>query len=214
MSFWSKLAKGLAIGGAGLGTALSFGAAAPALGAALGGLGIGGATGGALASGLGAASAGLGALSGAQANNRGEKFGGQLDLERLLMERDQQFQNQQIARQQEGRAGASDAWRKLLSASHALSPGSRPHLSPYSVTPRAITNEEARGGGSLIEEVLKRLEGGNPLPQVTQRPMNVDPKLLDAGMLEKLSGIASPALGIWSQLAKRGTAAKGPVLNV
>src|SRR5688572_27604811 len=102
MGFWSKLGKGLAIGGAGLGTALSFGAAAPALGAALGGLGLSGAAGTGLASGLGALGAGLGAIGQGEATNRGEKFGGQLDLERLLMDRDDQFQRQQIAREQEG----------------------------------------------------------------------------------------------------------------
>jgi hypothetical protein len=42
MSFWSKLGKGMALGGAGLGTLASFGAGAPILGAVAGGLGVAG----------------------------------------------------------------------------------------------------------------------------------------------------------------------------
>lgn len=57
MGFWSKLGKGLAIGGAGLGTALSFGAGAPVLGATLGAAGgLGGKISGALSSAGGALS--------------------------------------------------------------------------------------------------------------------------------------------------------------
>jgi hypothetical protein len=200
MSFWSKLGKGLAIGGAGLGTALSFGAAAPALAGVLGSVGLAGSTGAGVASGLGALGAGLGAASQGSANNRGEKFSGQLDLEKLLMERDAQFQNQQVQREQEGRAGTSDAWRKLLSTSHLLSPGSRPHLSPYSVPSRGVTGEEAQGAGDLMEQVLARLHAGNPIAAPQQRPLNVDPTLLDAGGFEKFAGIASPALGLLSKL--------------
>lgn len=58
MGFWSKLGKGLAIGGAGLGTALSFGAGAPLLGGAIG---AAGGLGGKIAGGLEKAG---GALSG------------------------------------------------------------------------------------------------------------------------------------------------------
>ena len=184
MSIWSTLGKiGLGIGGV---------AAAPFTGGAS-----------LLPTILGAAGAGLGAISSAKASNRGEKFGGQLGLEQLLMQRDQQFQNQSIAREQEGRTGASDAWKKLLSASHALSPGSRPHLSPYSVPSRGITGEEARGAGSLIDSSLGRLEGGNPIAPVTQRPLSVDPSLLDPGMLEKILGYAAPGLTTWSSLLKK-----------
>lgn len=151
---------------------------------------------------LGAGGAALGAAGQASAQNRGEKFGGQIDLERLLMERESQSQGLRINREQEGRASASDAFRKLLGASRLLSPGTRPQLSPYSQKPRAITAEEQRGASSLIEEVLKRLEGGNPIPQVTDRPMSVDPNLLNAGGFEKFAGIASPILAGLSQYKK------------
>ncbi len=181
MGLWGTLGKiGMAVGGA---------AAAPFTGGAS-----------LLPTILGAGGAALGAISQSQAQNRGEKFGGQIDLERLLMERERNHQTMQINREQEGRASSSDAMRKLLGATHLLSPGSRPQLSPYSVTPRAVTTQEMRGSGALIDEVLKRLEGGNPIPQVTQRPLGVDPNLLNAGLLEKITGVASPALGIASRI--------------
>jgi hypothetical protein len=62
MSFWSKLGKGLAIGGAGLGTVLTAGAASPALLGALGMGGLSAGTAGALGAGLGAAGSIAGSL--------------------------------------------------------------------------------------------------------------------------------------------------------
>lgn len=86
MSFMSKLAKGLAIGGAGLGTALSFGAASPVLAGTLGGLGLGGATGGAVAGGLSAAGSALG--------NLGRTAGAAAQGSADTRERDAQINNQ------------------------------------------------------------------------------------------------------------------------
>jgi hypothetical protein len=154
--------------------------------------------------GIGAGGAALGAAGQASATNRGEKFGGQLELERLLMDRDRQFQDQQISREQEGRAGSSDAWRKMLSAEHLLSPGARPQLSKYSIAPRQSTDTERQGASALSAEVMARLMGGNPIAAPIRRAPAVDPKLLNAGGFETFAGIASPALTIWSQLAGLG----------
>lgn len=183
MSFWSNIAKGLGIAGAGIATGLTGGAAAPLLPLA-----------------LGAGGAALGAFSQGQATNRGEKFGGQLELEQLLMDRDRQLFDQRVARETEGRTGQSDAWRKLLAGSRTLSPGTRPQLSPYSKAPRGITAQEQTGADALVQEALARLQGGNPIPAVTQRPVNVDPKLLDAGLWENIAGAAGPGLAFWSML--------------
>lgn len=144
---------------------------------------------------LGAAGAGLGAISQAQASNRGEKFGGQMDLERLLMERDQQFFNNTLAREQDGRAGQSDAFRKLLAASHVSNPGPRPQLSPYSIAPRQASEAELSGADALTQQVLARLQGGNPIAAPQMRPTSVDPKLLNPGLFERIAGYASPVLG-------------------
>ncbi len=155
----------------------------------------------------GVAGAGLGAISSAKANNRGEKFGGQLDIEQLLMQRDQQYQQQQIAREQEGRAGQSDAWRKLLSAQHTISPAAHTSLSPYSVAPRAPTGAETSGADALTQQVLARLQGGNPISPVTQRTPQIDPKLLNAGAGENITGWLSallPAAGMMASRKKPG----------
>lgn len=145
-----------------------------------------------------AISAGLGAISHGQANNRGEKFAGQLDLQQLLMQRDQQnFQNS-IAREQEGRTGASDAWRKLLSAQHTLSPAAMPNITPYAAAQRMPTDAERAGADALTQEVLKRLQGGNPIGPFQQSPMTVDPKLLNPGLFERIAGYAAPALNGFS----------------
>lgn len=148
---------------------------------------------------LGSIGAATGAASQAQASNRGTQFGGQLDLMKLLMDRDQQYQDMQIAREKEGRAGSGDAFRQLMAAQRVLSPRQGPSISGYT---RAQPTDAARqGADALTREVMARLEGGNPLAQVTNRPVTnndagfrVDPNLLKAGKMESLLGLLSPAL--------------------
>jgi hypothetical protein len=149
----------------------------------------------------GAGGAALGAISETQANNRGTQFGGQMDLERLLMDRDESTMRQTIAREQEGREGGSDAWRKLMAAQNTLSPSTRPSLSPYSVAPRTATDPERQGAEAMSAEVLARLQGGNPLAPVERRPMSIDPNLLRPGGVEQATGWLSPVL---SFIGRRG----------
>lgn len=170
-------------------------------------LGIGGVAGapftGGLSLALGAAGSGLGAAAQGRASNRGEKFGGQMDLERLLLQRELANQQMRIGREAEGRAGASDAWRKLLAAQYTANPGARPQLAgKYSVAPRQATGLELEGADALTQEVMARLRGGNPIPQVQERPLEVDRRLLDAGKFEKFAGIASPLLTSWGHFLK------------
>lgn len=177
MGFWGGLGKVL-------------GAVAPIAAAPF----TGGASLAALPGILGAAGQGLGALSQGQAQNRGAQFEGQLALEKLLMERDQQGFSNAIAREQEGRAGSTDAFRKLLAAQRVSNPGARPQLSPYSVAPRQATGAELQGADALTQEVLARLTGGNPIPQFSAHQNVVDPKLLKAGFWEKLAGYGGAGL--------------------
>lgn len=186
MGFWSGLLKGL--GAAGAAAAVPF---------------SGGASLTALPSILGIAGAGLAGASQGAASNRGNKFEGQLGLQSLLMQRDQQnFQNS-IAREQEGRAGATDAWRKLLSAQHTLSPAAMPNITPYAAAQRMPTDAERTGADALTAEVLKRLQGGNPIAPFQQSPNGVDPSLLDPGLFERIAGYASPVLTGLSALQQR-----------
>jgi hypothetical protein len=141
---------------------------------------------------LGGAGAALGGNSAQAANNRGAKFDGQIDMERLINERNQQYFNQQIAREQEGRIGRNDAWRSLLSAQRTLNPSARPSLSPYSVAPRQATGAERLGADAISQEVMQRLQGGNPIAAPQQSPLSVDPRLLDAGGMEKAGNWLSP----------------------
>jgi hypothetical protein len=182
MGFLSGLGKVMGIAGAGLAAPFTGGGSLAALGPI-----------------LGAAGAGLGAVSQSKANNRGEQFGGQLDLEKLLMERDKQYQDMTISREQEGRAGQTDAYHKLLSAQHVLNPAPMTHLSPYSAAPRTATDAERTGADALTQQVLARLQGGNPIAPVAPRTPNIDPKLLQAGGGEQMSGWLAallPSLGM------------------
>lgn len=169
------------------------------LGKVVGGLtGIGGGGGidyGKLADVISGGGAALGAYGQGQATNRDARFSGQMDMEQLLMQRDRDYFNQMIAREQEGRASGTDAWRKLMAAQRTLSPGPRPQLSPYSVAPRQITDAERQGADAMTAEVMARLTGGNQIAMPTQRPMSVDPRLLEPGKLESTAGWLSPVLG-------------------
>lgn len=207
MGIWSTIGKGLGIAGSVLGAPFT-----------------GGGSLGAIPAILGAGGSAIGAASNAAANNRGEKYAGQLDLERLLMERemaqaglqgqsDRDFFDQSIAREQEGRAGSADAFRKLMSAQRVLSPGAKPQLAgQYSIAPRQATGMERQGADALSAEVMARLQGGNPIAAPTRRPVNigmpnVDESLLNAGGLEKAGSILGPILAFLGR-SKTGVAGR------
>jgi hypothetical protein len=165
MGFWGALGKGLGIAGGALAAPFTGGASLiPTI--------------------MGAAGAGLGAISEGKAKNRGEKFGGQLDLERALLERE-------MGNMRSG----GDAWRRLQAAQRTKSPGARPQLSPYSVAPRQATGAELSGADAMTREVMARLQRG---PMEAQ----VDPDLLDSGWFERIAGYASPVLGPYSRLGQ------------
>jgi hypothetical protein len=50
------------------------------------------------------------------------------------------------------------------------------------------SDTEKAGAQAMLSEVMKRLEGGNPIPEVTERPMSVDPRLLDPSKGESILG--------------------------
>lgn len=114
--------------------------------------------------------------------------------------RDKNFWDQQVQRESEGRASGTDAWNKLLATQHTLSPGPRPQLSPYSVKPREATDTERSGAQALSAEVMRRLEGGNPLPMPTRRAdispdVGMDMDLASAGGVEQTLGWLAPIFG-------------------
>lgn len=159
---------------------------------------------------LGAGGAALGAIGQGRAQNRGEQFGGQMDLAQLLMSRDvnqahlegqadRDFFSQNLQREQEGREGRKDAFSGLMRASRVLNPGAKPQLSPYSVKPREFSDMERQGADAMSAEVMARLQGGNPIAAPTRRGVNiaapnVDPRLLEPGMMEKILEWLGPSM--------------------
>lgn len=216
MGFWSTLGK--------IGGAAAAGIAAPM---------TGGASLMSLPTILGGAGAALSAGSAQSANNRGNQYAGQMDLAQLLMARDlarlglernadNDYLDNQIAREQEGRAGRQDAWKALLSAQHTMSPGAKPQLSPYSVAPRQATDMERQGADAMSQEVMARLTGGNPIAAVTRQnvafnydPMTtIDPRLLKAGKMETAGNWLGPILSYLGQSDRDGQPqASTPPLN-
>ena len=159
---------------------------------------------------IGGVGSALGGASQAQASNRGSKLAAQMALAQMMMLRDSTYWDQlmdkekfgfssQLQREQEGRAGREDAWRKLQSAQRVLSPEARPMLSPYSRPARQATAPERQGAEALSAEVMARLQGGNPialpnLPTPEKTPVNIDEGLMDAGLSEQTMGWLAPIL--------------------
>lgn len=135
----------------------------------------------------------LGANSQASANNRGAQLAAGMDLERLLLDRDDTYFNQRIRREQEGRAGSSDAWRKLVSTDYAMNRPAQPNITPYAAPQRSLAGLQP-GAQALQAEAMQRLKGGNPIAPVTERPLAVDPNLMKPGALESITGYVSPWL--------------------
>lgn len=173
----------------------------------------------ALKIGLGAAGAGLSANSSQAANNRGVQYGGQMDLAQMLMLRDQarignegsadrDVFDQGIRREEEGRAGRQDAFKALMQAERVTNPGARPQVAgKYSVAPRVASDAERTGAAAMSNEVMARLQGGNPIAAPTRRdtsfqydPMTtIDARLLQAGGMEKAGNWLGPMLAFLGQ---------------
>jgi hypothetical protein len=187
MGFWSSLAK---IGGY---------AAAPFTGGASL----------AIPAALEAGGAMLGAGANTSASNRGAQIEALIEQEKLRQSADNSYRDAVIAREQEGRASVTDALRKLQQSTYlihrgdykpatVMSQGKAMQLPTFGFEPRASSETEMTGAHGLRNEVMKRLMGGNQVPEIERpTPFTIDPKLLKGSIWEKLAGIAGPALSLY-----------------
>lgn len=141
----------------------------------------------------------LGAGSQSAADNRGANVEAAALTEQLNQNRQRNFFDEVISREQEGRAGATDAFKKAQQTEYVLNntkdyaPSNG--LPSYGFGPHAATDTEKSAASHLRNEVMQRLANGNPVPQPTDPgQFQFDPKLLKPGFFEKLSGYAAPAL--------------------
>jgi hypothetical protein len=70
-----------------------------------------------------------------------------------------------------------------------------------------------QGANALSAEVMARLSGGNPIPAVQDRPLEVDRRLMDPGTAERILGWLSPILG-GAGAMRRSPAAQTPTAGV
>lgn len=172
----------------------------------------------------GMAGAGLGAAAQSNAANRGTNidvgFGEEqmnqgrerlrLDASRLSQDQLNDYYDNSIARETEGRTGRNDAMRGVQQAEYLKNRSGYAAPSGTSAIgfgPKASTDAEKQAAELMRMEVMKRLEGGNPLeaptmPTPVQPGMpgqyQVDPKLRKPGMFEKIAGVAAPVLAAGS----------------
>lgn len=148
----------------------------------------------------------LGKGSQAAADNRSAGVESAALAEQLNQSRQRSFLEQMLAREQEGRAGSTDAWKKLQQAEYmtqagpytaptVTSQGKPTQLASFGFGPKAATGNELAGADALKTEALKRLQGGNPMPEVKDPgQFQFDPNLMKPGMFERLAGLAGPVL--------------------
>jgi hypothetical protein len=170
---------------------------------------------------IGAAGAALGAGAQAFAQNRGTQAEfdltkaeleqrGLMEQARLRQQTERDFNDALIAHEQEERAGQRSAWELLNRAAyvkHAPANLNILNLSRYS-KPVAGPSADARAGASTLEaEMVRRLMAGHELPM----PTRMDPGTLDVtsglriekpGVMERIGGIAGPALSTWGLLSR------------
>jgi hypothetical protein len=156
-----------------------------------------------------AGGAALGGASQASASNRGAQIEAAIEQERLRQQQEKNYREALVQREQEGRASATDAFRKLQQTSYLMnradytptsvtSQGKPLRLASFGFGPKSATESEITGADALRTEVLKRLTQGNAIPEVqAPSPFTIDPKLLKGSIWEKLAGIAGPALSLY-----------------
>lgn len=216
MGFWSKLAKGLAIGGAGLGTVLSAGAASPALAGALGLSGGTAALGGAAATAgsslLGKISKGLGAVApvasgiaaGQQKGREATNTAAQDAANFKLKESGQNeagLENRaqlDLKQREDARTGQGDAYKKALQSALAMNmqdakiSGLDPSIPMVHFSggarPSAIGAEGKAAAGALNKQAMERLLAGEKFDALPALERTGAPEFKQPGALENIAG--------------------------
>ncbi len=156
----------------------------------------------AIAGGVGAAA---GAASQSAAHNRGTRIDAGLEEEKANQLRQKQYMDSLVAREQEGRVGANDAFKNVQRAEYlGGAQGYTPKngLPSYGFGPKAATANEQAAAQAMSSTALSRLQNGNPIPEVKDPGRyQIDPKNLNAGFWEKLGGIAGAGLTGYGALA-------------
>jgi hypothetical protein len=162
----------------------------------------------------------LSAGANASASNRGAQIEAAIEQERLRQQQQRDYRDALVQREQEGRASATDAFKKMQQATYLIhrgdynpatvtSQGQPMQLASFGFGPRASTETELTGSHALRNEVMQRLQGGNQIPEVqAPTPFTIDPKLLKGSIWEKLAGIAGPALATYGAATNKDRKSK------
>lgn len=134
------------------------------------------------------------------------------------------YQNQQISRAAEGRASGNDAFLNLQKTEYlANNKGPQPssvtimgkqvQLPQFDLGQRASTDAEVHGANAYRDEVMKRLDGGNPItaptmgtsPDIGARPtpFTIPDNLTHAGAGEQITGLLGTGLSFYDLLMKQ-----------
>lgn len=150
----------------------------------------------------------IGAATSASAKNRGTKIDAGLAEEQVNQNRQQELRNSLVQREQDRRAGGNNAFRELQHAQYLQGAGGytpKNGLKSFGFGPKASTDYEKQMAANYAQEQGQRLEAKDSLtPQVTDPgAYQIDPKLMNSSMWEKLGGIAAPILSGYGDIANQ-----------
>ena len=142
------------------------------------------------------AGAGLGARSSAQASNRGTALEAQTDIAQQLALRDKYYNDALLAYEKEGREGGAQAMRQLLTSQRMNNPAERPNVSPYAAPQRQATDIERQANDLMAQQMMARLQGGNPLPRPEKTDLQIDRSLMKPSTSENVTGWLSALMPV------------------
>lgn len=184
MGIMSKIGKGLAIGGAGLATLGSFGAATPLLGGAIGSaMGMGGGILGKIGKGASALAPVLGKASGAQAQSRQQDVLNNEVRDRTALDRFKVAESLPGERQKTGVKASMVANASPVSINRAPGRGGHTTVTGGYANPDLINGDTRAMSNDITHQMmLKQLQHGSDVPQATPIPgENFGEKMMGGG---------------------------------
>jgi hypothetical protein len=161
---------------------------------------------------LGMAGPVLGAHSASQGNQRQAELAIALAEEDINQRRRTELWNQLLQREQEGRAGRSDAWKQLQTSEYVAG-GGRPYkaadwMTTYGFGPTAPSANTQAGARTLSDRSQQYLKEGptSLTPTAPTDPYRIDPSLARPGAWEQITGLVGTGLtgfGQWQQLERQ-----------
>jgi hypothetical protein len=143
----------------------------------------------------------------ASANNRGAQLDAEMEAKKLNQQAYRDWYNQMVERETTGVGVRNDAWKAVQQGDYVENwKAPTQKFSPYTRDLEAPSDAMRQAGGARRDDARSRLTGYS-LPEPERQTYNLDPKLLEGSIWEKLlgyGGAAGEAIGgFWNPQAPK-----------